>query len=88
MKREERRQAIMDLLVEHREVDLDDLAERFAVSKMTIHRDLDELEQAGVLRKVRGVPLRIQERSSKATSASGPARTRPRRSGWPVRRSS
>ncbi|WP_297836941.1 DeoR/GlpR family DNA-binding transcription regulator [uncultured Roseibium sp.] len=54
MKREERRQAIMDLLVEHREVDLDDLAERFAVSKMTIHRDLDELEQAGVLRKVRG----------------------------------
>ncbi|TYC78321.1 DeoR/GlpR transcriptional regulator [Stappia sp. BW2] len=54
MKREERRQAIMDLLVEHREVDLDDLAERFSVSKMTIHRDLDELEQAGVLRKVRG----------------------------------
>jgi DeoR/GlpR family transcriptional regulator of sugar metabolism len=54
VKREERRQAIMDLLVEHREVDLDDLAERFAVSKMTIHRDLDELDQAGVLRKVRG----------------------------------
>jgi DeoR/GlpR family transcriptional regulator of sugar metabolism len=44
----------MDLLVEHREVVLDDLAERFAVSKMTIHRDLDELEQEGVLRKVRG----------------------------------
>ena len=44
----------MDLLVEHRAVDLDALAEQFAVSKMTIHRDLDELEQAGVLRKVRG----------------------------------
>lgn len=54
MKREERRQAIMDLLVALRAVDLDDLAERFAVSKMTIHRDLDDLEQAGLLRKVRG----------------------------------
>lgn len=44
----------MDALVEARAVDLDDLAERFAVSKMTIHRDLDDLEQTGLLRKVRG----------------------------------
>ncbi|WP_412535215.1 DeoR/GlpR family DNA-binding transcription regulator [Mesorhizobium sp. BAC0120] len=54
MKREERRQAIIDLLLEKRAVDLDDLAARFAVSKMTIHRDLDDLEQGGLLRKVRG----------------------------------
>lgn len=54
MKRDERRQAIINILVESRAVDLDDLAARFAVSKMTIHRDLDDLEQAGVLRKVRG----------------------------------
>lgn len=54
MKREERRQAIMDLLVSSRAVDLDNLADRFAVSRMTIHRDLDDLEQAGLLRKVRG----------------------------------
>jgi DeoR/GlpR family transcriptional regulator of sugar metabolism len=54
MKPEERRQAIIDILVESRAVALDDLAARFAVSKMTIHRDLDDLEQAGVLRKVRG----------------------------------
>ena len=54
MKRDDRRQEIINLLVEHRAVDLDDLAERFAVSRMTIHRDLDDLEQAGVLRKVRG----------------------------------
>jgi len=54
VKRDERRQAIMDILVEDRAVDLDDLADRFAVSKMTIHRDLDDLEQAGLLRKVRG----------------------------------
>ncbi len=44
----------MDLLVTMRAVDLDDLASRFAVSKMTIHRDLDDLERDGLLRKVRG----------------------------------
>ena len=54
MKREDRRQAIVNLLIENQTVDLDDLADRFAVSKMTIHRDLDSLEQSGVLRKVRG----------------------------------
>jgi DeoR/GlpR family transcriptional regulator of sugar metabolism len=54
LKREERRQGIIDLLIETRAVDLDDLASRFAVSKMTIHRDLDDLERTGVLRKVRG----------------------------------
>ncbi len=54
MKREERKQAIMDLLVIEHAVDLDALVERFAVSKMTIHRDLDDLEQSGLLRKIRG----------------------------------
>lgn len=54
VKREERRQAIIDRLVASHAVDLDELAARFAVSRMTVHRDLDELEQAGVLRKVRG----------------------------------
>ena len=54
MKREERQQAIMDLLVTDGEVELDALASRFAVSRMTIHRDLDELESSGLLRKIRG----------------------------------
>ena len=54
MKREERRQEIINLLVESRAVELDDIAARFGVSKMTVHRDLDDLERAGVLRKVRG----------------------------------
>ncbi|CAK7257956.1 DeoR family transcriptional regulator [Shinella sp. WSC3-e] len=54
VKREERRQEIINLLVESRAVELDDVAARFGVSKMTIHRDLDDLERAGVLRKVRG----------------------------------
>lgn len=54
MKRSDRQQAITDLLVVEGEVDLDDLAARFGVSRMTIHRDLDDLEAAGVLRKIRG----------------------------------
>ena len=54
MKREDRRQTIMDQLVSDGAVNLDDLVHRFAVSKMTIHRDLDDLETAGVLRKIRG----------------------------------
>ncbi|OUD09589.1 DeoR family transcriptional regulator [Marivivens niveibacter] len=54
MKRDDRRQAIMDLLVQAGAVDLDDLAQRFDVSKMTIHRDLDDLEESGLLRKIRG----------------------------------
>ena len=54
MKREERQQSIIDLLVDRHAVDLDVLADHFVVSKMTIHRDLDDLEHAGVLRKVRG----------------------------------
>lgn len=33
---------------------LDALAAHFSVSNMTIHRDLDDLEAAGILRKIRG----------------------------------
>lgn len=54
MKRQERQKSILDLLVATGSVDLDDLSARFSVSKMTIHRDLDELENEGLLRKCRG----------------------------------
>ena len=54
VKLDDRRQAIMDLLLERGSAGLDDLALRFDVSRMTIHRDLDDLEAAGLLRKVRG----------------------------------
>jgi DeoR/GlpR family transcriptional regulator of sugar metabolism len=50
----ERRDTISRLLLEHDSVTVRDLAERFSVSAMTIHRDLDALEALGVLRKVRG----------------------------------
>jgi DeoR/GlpR family transcriptional regulator of sugar metabolism len=50
----ERRDTIMDMLVVQESVTVRELAERFSVSAMTIHRDLDALEAMGVLRKVRG----------------------------------
>lgn len=54
MKRDDRRQRILDTLVRDGQVQLDQLAETFGVSKMTIHRDLDDLEAEGLLRKIRG----------------------------------
>ena len=54
MKSDGRRQGIMDFLMDAGTATVDDLASRFGVSKMTVHRDLDELEESGFLRKVRG----------------------------------
>jgi len=50
----ERRQAILRLILERESVTVHELADRFGVSNMTVHRDLDALEERGVLRKVRG----------------------------------
>jgi DeoR/GlpR family transcriptional regulator of sugar metabolism len=54
VKLDSRRQGIIDLLMEAGSATVEELSARFGVSKMTIHRDLDELEQGGLLRKVRG----------------------------------
>lgn len=54
MKADARRQAIMDVLMDAGNASVDDLAGRFGVSRMTVHRDLDDLERTGLLRKVRG----------------------------------
>ncbi|MEU5878576.1 DeoR/GlpR family DNA-binding transcription regulator [Spirillospora sp. NPDC047279] len=49
-----RRQAITDHVLSVGSVTAGELAERFGVSLMTIHRDLDELERQGIVRKYRG----------------------------------
>ncbi|WP_245685570.1 DeoR/GlpR family DNA-binding transcription regulator [Streptomyces yerevanensis] len=51
---EERRQAVLRHVAEHGETRIDDLADRFDVSLMTMHRDLDDLAQRHLLRKERG----------------------------------
>ncbi|WP_158240775.1 DeoR/GlpR family DNA-binding transcription regulator [Telmatospirillum siberiense] len=50
----ERRREIVNLVMAERTVQLDQLADHFGVSRMTIHRDLDLLEERGLLRKGRG----------------------------------
>jgi len=54
-KQSERRNAITDAVMSDGSVRISDLAERFGISTMTVHRDLDELEARGLLRKNRGV---------------------------------
>lgn len=51
---EQRRTLILKTLEERGSVSVVDLAERLAVSMMTIRRDLMELEKEGVLRRVHG----------------------------------
>ncbi len=51
---EQRRQQILDHVIEHGEARIDDLTARFGVSLMTMHRDLDDLAERRLLRKLRG----------------------------------
>jgi len=51
---DERRQHILDRLMENGTVDVGSLSDALDVSRMTIHRDLDQLEERNLLRKVRG----------------------------------
>jgi DeoR/GlpR family transcriptional regulator of sugar metabolism len=51
---EQRRQAVLRYVIDCGEVRIDRLTERFGVSLMTMHRDLDELVERRLLRKLRG----------------------------------
>ena len=51
--REERLEWISAEVMMHGEVSINGLVEGLGVSKMTIHRDLEELERRGILRKIR-----------------------------------
>jgi DeoR/GlpR family transcriptional regulator of sugar metabolism len=51
----ERQHAVTELVISEGSVRIEDVAERFGVSLMTVHRDLDMLESRGILRKTRGV---------------------------------
>jgi DeoR/GlpR family transcriptional regulator of sugar metabolism len=52
--REKRQERIIQLLLQQGSVGVDELIKYLRVSRMTVHRDLDELEAAQVLRKFRG----------------------------------
>lgn len=50
-----RQRAISEAVIAEGAIRIEQLAERFGISLMTTHRDLDELEMRGLLRKSRGV---------------------------------
>lgn len=50
-----RRQMIAETVMAEGTIRIEDLTERFGISLMTAHRDLDELASRGLLRKTRGV---------------------------------
>ncbi len=50
-----RQMAISEAVMASGSARIEDLAETFGISVMTVHRDLDELEDRGLLRKSRGV---------------------------------
>lgn len=50
-----RQRAITEAVMAEGSVRIEQLAERFDISVMTVHRDLDDLEARGLLRKNRGV---------------------------------
>lgn len=54
-KRDDRRKAIAEAVMEQGAVRIEELSERFEISLMTVHRDLDELAERGILRKSRGM---------------------------------
>jgi len=49
-----RRSELVRYVEEHNIAKVEELAERFAVSAMTVHRDLDSLTREGVLERIRG----------------------------------
>ncbi|HKI58212.1 MAG TPA: DeoR/GlpR family DNA-binding transcription regulator [Trueperaceae bacterium] len=54
MRAETRRSTIIDLLERERTVSVDELSTRFAVSEVTIRKDLKQLEERGFLQRVHG----------------------------------
>ena len=54
LRRAERLDAIADVVMTEGTVRIDDLVDRFAVSMMTVHRDVDALVGRGLVRKSRG----------------------------------
>jgi DeoR/GlpR family transcriptional regulator of sugar metabolism len=51
----DRRRAIAEAVVSEGSMRIEDIADRFGISLMTAHRDLDELASRALLRKTRGV---------------------------------
>lgn len=64
MNARKRRLLIEQMMVQLGEVSLVDISEKFSVSEMTVRRDLDVLEENGVLRKIMGGAIFVGGKST------------------------
>jgi predicted transcriptional regulator len=63
MWQEERHQKIRAMLASFGQVSIERIVESFGISRQTVRRDLIEMEQSGILRRVRGgaVPIETED---------------------------
>jgi DeoR family transcriptional regulator, aga operon transcriptional repressor len=59
----QRRQAILEILSESQEMSVTELSRRFGISEVSIRRDLEHLEQNGLLQRKHGRARMMQHRS-------------------------
>jgi DeoR/GlpR family transcriptional regulator of sugar metabolism len=64
----ERRAAILEMVMAAGSVKIEDLPDAFGVSLMTVHRDLDTLAAQGLIRKTRGVATAMPSTLSEAST--------------------
>ena len=64
----ERRAAILEMVMAAGSVKIEDLPDAFGVSLMTVHRDLDTLATQGLIRKTRGVATALPSTLSEAST--------------------
>ncbi|MDQ7992380.1 MAG: DeoR/GlpR family DNA-binding transcription regulator, partial [Propionicimonas sp.] len=55
----DRRSRILEFVIDSERVDVNELADRFAVSRVTVRKDLDELEKKGLVRREHGYAVAI-----------------------------
>jgi DeoR/GlpR family transcriptional regulator of sugar metabolism len=55
----DRRSQILEYVIERERVDVHELSERFGVSQVTVRKDLDHLEQNGLVRRQHGYALAV-----------------------------
>jgi len=73
----QRRSIILEELVSNRVVRISDLSQRFGVSEVSIRRDLERMEQLGLLKRVHGGAVAVSSfLRHEITSARATARTR------------
>lgn len=59
LRQQDRQRLISEAVAADGSVRIDELAKRFGASLMTVHRDLDQLQSRGILRKSRGVATAV-----------------------------